>query len=309
MIAALAASLLFAASITCGHRATHIFGGAHANFWRLLLATILLGVWSYLWGMGLRGAGAAYFFVSGLIGFGLGDVALYQALPRLGSRLAMVFTQCLAAPFGVIIERVWLGTQLTWQQLVCVGIILGGVALALAPHESQPRSRSDWRWGTCYGIAAALGGALGAVFSRRAFQALADAGQSIDGANAAFQRIVAGLLVAGVFLWFIRWQPRRGGAPWVKDGGGHGAEHASAARSWLWIWGNALAGPTLGVSCMQWALRTTPTGIVLAVIALTPLLVIPLARFMEAEKPTARSLVGSLLAVLGVVGLALVKYR
>ena len=71
--------------------------------------------------------------------------------------------------------------------------------------------------------------------------------------------------------------------------------------------GNSLAGQTLGVSCMQWALETTPTGIVLAIIAMTPLVVIPLARVFEGEKITARSVVGGVIGVAGVVGLTLAK--
>ena len=64
MIAAFAASILFATSITCGHRATKLIGGASANFWRLLIATILLGIWSCSFGIGFGGAGFTFFFVS-----------------------------------------------------------------------------------------------------------------------------------------------------------------------------------------------------------------------------------------------------
>lgn len=301
MIAALAASILFAASITCGHRAAKILGGASANFWRLLIATILLGIWSFDFGIGFGGAGFTYFFVSGLLGFGVGDVALYQALPRLGSRLAMLFTQCLAAPFGVIIERYWLGTQLSWLQILCIAVILTGVAFALAPHQSEKRNLRQWRIGAIFGVLAALGGALGAVFSRRAFGATAAAHETIDGANAAFQRIIGGLLIAAVFFAAVRWHQARSDAT-------HGNPTAPPPKyPWVWVACNALAGPTIGVSFMQLALRTTPTGIVLAIIAMTPLAVIPLARIFEGEKPTLYSLLGSVIAVAGAVGLTLAK--
>lgn len=306
MIAALAASVLFAASITFGHRAAHVFGGASANFWRLVIATVLLGIWSFTWGIGVGGAGVTYFFISGLVGFGVGDVALYQALPRLGSRLAMLFTQCLAAPFAVIIERFWLGTQLSWPQILCICVILSGVAMALAPHDSTRRNPREWRLGTLFGVLSGLGGALGAVFSRRAFLAIKEAHQTIDGANAAFQRIIGGVLVAGAFLALVRWQRSRLAGSFISDSGGQGAAHASS-HAWLYVVGNALAGPTVGVSCMQLALRTTPTGIVLAIIAMTPLAVIPLARIFEGEKPTMWSLLGSVVAVGGAVGLTLAK--
>lgn len=306
MITALAASLLFAASITCGHRATKIIGGASANFWRLVIATTLLGIWSFGFGIGLGGAGVTYFFISGLLGFGVGDVALYQALPRLGSRLAMLFTQCLAAPFAVIIERFWLGTQLSWVQILCIVVILLGVGLALAPHESVKRNPREWRVGTMYGVLSGLGGALGAVFSRRAFMAIRDAHQTIDGANAAFQRIIAGVLVGGVFLAFVRWQKSQTLVNIMTDAGGEGVTKDSP-HPWWWVTANAVAGPTIGVSFMQLALRTTPTGIVLAIIAMTPLIVIPLARIFEGERLTIHSLIGSVVAVAGAVGLTLAK--
>lgn len=305
MIAALASSLLFAVSITCGHRATKAMGGASANFWRLVVATVLLGIWSFTWGIGFGGAGVTYFLLSGLMGFGVGDVALYQALPRLGSRLAMLFTQCLAAPFAVIIERVWLGTQLSWPQIGCITVILVGVGLALAPHDSVKRDPAEWRIGTLFGVLSGLGGAFGAVFSRRAFMAIADAHQTIDGPNAAFQRIVAGVAVAGIFLAMVRWQQSRR----KVAAEGENAAKPNAPPAWVWVVGNALAGPTIGVSFMQLALRSTPTGIVLAIVAMTPLAVIPLARIFEGERPTLWSLLGSVVAVLGAVGLTLVRFN
>jgi drug/metabolite transporter (DMT)-like permease len=70
---------------------------------------------------------------------------------------------------------------------------------------------------------------------------------------------------------------------------------------------NSLAGQTLGVSCMQWALETTPTGIVLAIIAIAPIVVIPLAIVFESEKPTVHSLAGGVIAVAGVIGLTLAR--
>ena len=58
---------------------------------------------------------------------------------------------------------------------------------------------------------------------------------------------------------------------------------------------------------MQWALERTPTGIVLAIIATTPILVILLALIFELERPSRHSLVGGGVAVAGVVGLTLLR--
>jgi drug/metabolite transporter (DMT)-like permease len=66
---------------------------------------------------------------------------------------------------------------------------------------------------------------------------------------------------------------------------------------------NALCGPTLGVGAYQWALNVNnlPAGIVLSVVALSPLVIIPFAMKFEGERPSLHSVLGSLIAVGGVI--------
>jgi drug/metabolite transporter (DMT)-like permease len=66
---------------------------------------------------------------------------------------------------------------------------------------------------------------------------------------------------------------------------------------------NGLAGPVLGVGCYQWALATTPSGIVMPIAATTPLLAIPIAWWLEHDRPSARSLLGAAVAVAGCIAL------
>jgi drug/metabolite transporter (DMT)-like permease len=60
---------------------------------------------------------------------------------------------------------------------------------------------------------------------------------------------------------------------------------------------NGLAGPVLGVGCYQWALATTPSGIVLPIAATAPLLSIPIAYWLEGDRPTRRAILGGVVAV------------
>ena len=66
---------------------------------------------------------------------------------------------------------------------------------------------------------------------------------------------------------------------------------------------NGLAGPILGVGCYQWALATTPSGIVLPIAATAPLLSIPIALWLEGDRPPRRAIVGGILAVAGCIAL------
>jgi len=61
------------------------------------------------------------------------------------------------------------------------------------------------------------------------------------------------------------------------------------------------------VSCYQWALKIAPTGIVLPIVAMTPIVIIPFSRYVEGERATMRSLIGGAVAVAGAVLLALAR--
>ena len=68
---------------------------------------------------------------------------------------------------------------------------------------------------------------------------------------------------------------------------------------------NSLAGPSLGVGCYQWALQTTQSGIVLAIVATSPLVTIGLSYLLEGVRPTRRSVTGGIVAVAGAIALKL----
>jgi drug/metabolite transporter (DMT)-like permease len=307
VLAAFLATLLFTISVTCGHRTAKLIGGVEANFWRLALATLFLGLWAYTGGGGLRGDAFPLFLLSGLIGIGVGDAGLFQALPRLGSRLSLLLIQCLTAPIAALVEWFWLGTTLGAPQVLCMALILGGVGVALSPGERLHLPRRAVTAGVGFALVGALGNGCGAVLSRRAYALAGASGQSLDGGTAAFQRILGGLLVAAILLLIAKRQFVR-----LPEDVGDAFDTTSAREKWRRIWPwvtlNSLAGQTLGVSAMQWALETTPTGIVMSIIALTPLTVIPFARMFENETITRRSLAGGVLAVLGVIGLTWARF-
>ena len=103
---------------------------------------------------------------------------------------------------------------------------------------------------------------------------------------------LGGLLVAAiVVLCFARRRP---------------SADRPAASSMPWVVANALTGPVLGVTCYQWALRTTAAGVVQPIVATAPLLTIPFAVWIEsAAPPRASYYLGALLAIIGATGIVL----
>ena len=303
MFAALLAALLFAVSAICGYRSSRQIGGVEANFWRICAAIFFLALWAHLFGSGLAGAALPYFVVSGFFGIGLGDTGYFQALPRLGSRRAALLTQCFIPPFAILIEWLWLGTTLTVVELFCIAVILTGVALALAPGDHAKIPSRQLGIGVAFTLFAALCSAFGAVFSRKAYFIAHAAGEHPDPGTTGYQRVLGGLLIPGIILLAAKWRSAHahGGVLEEKT---FQVSREKWRRIWPWILGNSLAGQMLGVTCVQWALDRTPTGIVMTITAMTPVILLPMTRIVEGEKIGIRSLAGALVAVTGVIGLA-----
>jgi drug/metabolite transporter (DMT)-like permease len=303
VLASFLTTLLFATSVVCATQSARLLGGTEANFWRLAVATALLAVWAHTFGQGLTGASFALFLISGVIGVGA-DVFLFQALPRLGSCLSLLIIQCFSALSAATLEWVWLGTKLSFRQAAACALILAGVAVALAQGKHLEAKKGVLAAGICFSFLAAFGNGFGAVISRKAYAVAAQVRQDIDGGTAAYQRLIGGLFVAGVCLLVVK---RREIIAQVAHSSPPRLPEAEKwRRVWPWVLANAFAGQTLGVTCYQWALKTTPTGLVLAIVATAPLVVIPIASVLEGEKIEARSVIGGFIAVTGAILLVLV---
>ena len=307
VLPAVLTTVLFSWSVICAGHSARLVGSAPANFWRLVLAGAVLAGWAHTFGGGLAGVALPFFVLSGCVGFGIGDLGLFYALPRLGSRLSLLFVQCLAAPMAAGVEWLWLDTQLTAYQLLCATIILTGVAVALAPDGAPKPAGRRLKTGVLFGLLAAFGQGFGAVLSRKAYAVADLAGQNIQGATAAYQRILGGVVIGALALWFSHRATRTGArsatAATSTNPKDRRANHWRQA--WPWIGLNALTGPVLGVTCYQWALKDTPTGIVLSIVATTPLAAMPFAFFLEGDRPRPLALLGGVIAVGGAIALAL----
>jgi drug/metabolite transporter (DMT)-like permease len=295
MLPSVLATFLFSASVLFASRSAKLLGSMQANLSRLLLAMVLLGIWAHGFGGGWRGPALPWFLLSGVIGFGLGDMALFGALPRIGPRLAILLTQCLGAPIAGVAEYFLLGTRISGTEAAFGVLILMGVALALAPDTRQEVDPATFRVGVLFGIGSAMGQGLGAVVSRMANAVAGQHGVSVDGGTAAYQRITAGVALT-VLFWLVLKQTGR-----LREQSQPLPQWRKA--SWLVV-GNALSGPSLGVASFQWALSTSPSALVLPIVATSPLVTMALAWWTEGTLPKRRAVLGGVLAVTGAAGLA-----
>lgn len=308
MIPAFITTFLWSYCVIAARRSIEQLGENLANVARILVALVALGTMAHLFGMGLGGGGFIYFFLSGVVGFGLGDIGIFYALPRLGSRLTLLMAQCGAAPLAGLIEWAWLGTTIRPVQIAAVILILAGIVIALYPDKVRPGRLPGFAAGILFGILAAFGQGMGAVLSRKAYSLTSAAGHWVEdqsvldriwmGATSGYQRLIGGALVLVLFyclsLVIRSWRtyPR---SP-------HGEATVSQKTKYVLL--TAASGPIFGIICFQWALATTPSAIVQPIVAMTPLAVMPMAWYLEGDRPTRRSVIGALVGVVGVIFLA-----
>jgi drug/metabolite transporter (DMT)-like permease len=288
---ALGAAFFYAWSVTCARRSSAHHGPDLANLGRLLVAIIIVGLFVAFSGRHPFCAGWGWLILGGVLGLGIGDIALFHALPRIGVGLTMLLTQCLAAPFALILEYEALGHAPNGAQMLAAFVILLGVGVALgAPAEGDP---ADRRAGVWLGVLSALGQACGAVSTPMAAEACRQAGETIpDGFAQAFVRLLGGVPIV---ILFVLWMSRKEGL-FAKVR----RPYAFASAPW-WMLMNGISGPALGVACYQWALTQHPAALVLSVVALTPLFGLVMQWAVEGQRPSWRLWVGGAIAIGGVI--------
>jgi drug/metabolite transporter (DMT)-like permease len=219
--------------------------------------------------------------VSGLVGFTFGDFCLFRAYVLIGARLSQLM-MALAPPLTAIIGWLLLGETLGGRALLGMILTVSGIAWAVLerkPQNGGPAPRPSFS-GIAMGFGGALGQAGGLVLSKL--------GMGSYHAVAATQvRVLAGILgYALLFTGLRRW--------------GRVGEASRDRRALGLASVGAFFGPFLGVSLSLFAVRRIPAGVAASLMALTPILIIPLVVLLRRERIGFGGIAGAVLAVSGV---------
>ena len=300
MFFAIITALLFGVTPVFAARSGRLLGPTLANLARLLIAALVLGLWSAYFHIIPYGSAAQWFILSGIVGLGIGGVSMFHSLTKLGPNLSNLTVQCGSVLAASGVEFLWLGTRLTLPQSLSIALAVVGIAIGLMPRCLPELRPTAWIQGIPWAVLSALAQGCGAVLSRKAFMVARLDAQTIDAAGAGFERVLGGILIAllAVAISQMLISTRRAGSSPVLT---------PFARAWPWVLANSFTGPILGVTCFQVALRSHPAGIVQAVVAIAPLLTIPMAAWIDGERPRRLYYLGVSLAVLAIATLWLLK--
>jgi len=220
--------------------------------------------------------------LSGAVGIGYGDTALFKALNILGARrLLLLFT--LAPALSAILAWIFLHENISLTGILGILLTLGGIAWVITEQKGDgAENRKDLRLGIFFGLMGALAQAVGAVISRWALTET-----DVSALQSALIRLIAG--VAFILVWISFKRIRIG--QWVKPG--------SSVRLWGMVAAVVILGTYLAIWLQQIAFQYTHVGIAQTLLSTSPLFVLPIVA-LQGEKLSLRSIAGVLLAVAGI---------
>jgi len=178
---------------------------------------------------------------------------------------------------------------LTALQITGIVIALAGIAWVVMAHEEPANTpRGHTRRGVIFGILAGLGQAIGLVLSK----------QGMFGEFSPFQANAIRMLAAVIFIW-----------AWAAFDGQVGNTFTALRQKpqvvRLLALG-ALVGPLLGVSASLLAVQHAEIGVAGTLMALPPVLILPISYFVFKEKLGWQAIAGTTVAIAGVAILFLV---
>lgn len=286
-LAAIITSITYAVNSTLFTVAGRVVGSTVVNRVRLVAACFFLSLahWIFLgslWPIGVEWDRWFWLGLSGIVGLVLGDAFLFQAFIWIGPRLSMLMMS-LAPIIAAAAAWIFLGEKLSLWQLSGILITLIGIGwVVLEKNKYQPTDKENYLKGILFGLGGAAGQGLGVVLAKLGLEG------SFSPISANFIRMITAMIV----IW---------AATILQKKFMHTIKKAISNPKALWgIIGGAFSGPFLGVSLSLFALQHTSIGVASTLMALPPIFLLPVEKFIFKEKMGWGAVAGTMIALFGV---------
>jgi drug/metabolite transporter (DMT)-like permease len=284
-LSALLTAFLWSGTALLLASASQSIGSFQVNITRLILAEVyllLLIVVLHL-DVHLTSSQILNLSISGVIGLSLGDTFLFKAFEEIGARISMLLMS-LAPAIAALIAYFVLHEQISTMGIVGMAITVSGISIVVLERKpTHLRTESITVAGLIYALLGAVGQGVGLVFAKLAFQE-----GEVNGFVATAIRILASLLLLlpiGLLTKRFR-NPIR--------------MFSTQRRVYGLIAAGSVLGPFLGISFSLIAVEYTKVGIAATIMAIVPIIMLPLVRIFYKERLSWRAIGGAIIAVGGV---------
>jgi drug/metabolite transporter (DMT)-like permease len=285
-IAGLMTAVFWTVSALAFEKATIRVGTFSVNLIRLVIGFLFLCILAYFNRGMILPLDADFhtwfwLFVSGIVGFVLGDLFLFASYPIITSRISML-VMTLAPPMAALIGFFILGETLGWLSILGMILVIFGISLAIwsKPNGEKKIKLNFPLKGLFYAFLGTVGQAAGLVLSKLGMR-------NYNPFAATQIRIIAGILGFLVLIIVLKRLKNLGTA--LKN---------KKAMTSIGI--GSFFGPFLGVSFSLIAIQHTNTGIAATLMSIVPVLIIIPAVFIYKQKVSVKEIIGAFLSVCGV---------
>lgn len=267
-------------------------GAFSVNAYRIVMAIgLLVCAHVILLGAVLPAANGAQWFwmgLSGIVGLGIGDFALFAAYVTIGPRRS-VLVMASAPIFASLGAYAFLGETFSSLSIVGITVTLTGIIVVLLGREEKSEdifeAKKRKTRGVLFALVAAFGQGFGVVLSKKGMYV--DVSVAMNPVSAALIRVMLGALFVWVTAIFVRRLPDLHSAVKNKEG----MKYTAAG---------AFIGPFVGMTLSMVAVAYTEAGIAQTLMSLMPVMIIPVVWVVYKEKTSWRGMLGAVIAVIGV---------
>lgn len=219
--------------------------------------------------------------ISGLIGFFIGDLFLFQSYLEVGSRVSMLI-MATSPPITGLLSFLIFGEKLKITSIIGMTITMVGISIVILsknPDEKKIKLSHSVK-GLTYAALGSLGQSVGLIFSKL--------GMGSYNAFASTQiRIITGFISFTIlFIYLNKWDDLKIA---LKN-----------KKAMVGISIGALFGPVLGVSLALFSLQYTSAGISSTITSIVPVIIIPVSILVFKEKVKLKEILGAVVTVSGV---------
>lgn len=261
-------------------------GSLSVNYIRLIIGFVLISIFTtFTRGMLLPIDATAkawlWLSISGLIGFVIGDLFLFQAYLEIGSRISMLI-MALVPPITALLGYLTMREVISLSDFIGMAITILGIAAVVIVKNPEGNKFEFSRSikGIAYAFVGAIGQSLGMIFSKIGMG-------NYDPFAATQIRIISGIVgFTIVIICMKRWDKLK--------------EAIKNKEATKYLFCGSLFGPFLGVSFSLLAIQYTTTGVASTITSIIPVLIIPLSILVLKEKVSPKEIIGAVISVIGV---------
>jgi drug/metabolite transporter (DMT)-like permease len=226
--------------------------------------------------------------LSGIIGLGIGDLALLVAFVMIGTRRSLLI-MVLSPIFTIVGAYFLLEETLSTVAIIGIAVSLAGITIVLFEKDKnsseESLSNTVKKWGIFFAIIGALGQGIGIMFAKKGIRLNPDI--IMHPVSATLIRTLLGVF----FIWMCA----------IAIGKIPELQSALKCRIGMkYTATGAFIAPFLGVSLSMVAVTFTKTGIAQTLMSLMPIMIIPVLWIFYRQKTSLLGIGGAMIAVFGV---------